>query len=94
MRKTKYEVGDKCWIACGLGPDRLIEGKVIQLLVIEGDTTDNYLIVVENCADDYYEVRNWWTMSAKGPKGPLGIWDKETKTKANKGWTAKDGLLG
>jgi hypothetical protein len=75
--KVKYEPGDRCWYANG--SDRLVEGKVLYQLDIPDDAGTHYLIVTETHVDPIYVVRNTFTMSCHGPKGPLGIWDREDR---------------
>lgn len=74
--KTKYNIGDAVWIHGVSRENKLVKGKVVQVLDLSSIgylDGPHYIVAVSTGVEDLLEIRTWETMSenAKGPIGSL-----------------------
>lgn len=66
--KTRYEIGDKCWIA--IGPPPLWAGRVVMSFTTTQHAAEYYIIEILHPDYPQFEVRDVLLMADK-PEGPL-----------------------
>ena len=72
--KKKYKIGDNAWVygvAVGAGYNRLVKGRVVHQMEIDGYVEPHYVIAISNGIEDLLEVRTWGSMS-QYDTGPIG----------------------